>query len=121
MSAEPCRRKLVRTSVRSSARLMLAAVLLCRVRANAQSGPQPPCGRAEPVPAYPGLGDRATVKAWSKADFGRDWKPPGCTGWTAAGFTTLVTTVARFQDATETRDLMQHIGAVSRFAGMRYW
>jgi hypothetical protein len=61
------------------------------------------------------------VKAWSKAEFGRDWKPPSCTGWTATGFSTLVTTVARFQGATETRDPMQRIGAVSGLAGIRYW
>ncbi len=61
------------------------------------------------------------MKPWSKSDFGSDWKPPACTGWTAAGFTTLVTIVARFQDARETKDLLRHIGSVSGFGGMRYW
>src|ERR1700693_1925195 len=51
-------------------------------------GPQPPCGK-EPIPPYPGLDDSAVVKSWSKADFGRDWRPPACTGWTAWGFTRL--------------------------------
>ncbi len=103
------------------ARLVVATLLLCHLRAYGQSGPQPPCGITEPVPAYPGLGDRATVKAWSKIGLARDCKPPVCTGWTAEGFTTLVTTVARFRDARETQDLLRHIGSVSGFTGMRYW
>ncbi|HEY1963708.1 MAG TPA: hypothetical protein VGG59_02195, partial [Acidobacteriaceae bacterium] len=76
---------------------MLAA-LLCQIRGFAQSGPQPPCG-AEPVPAYPALDDPAIAKSWSKSDFGRDWKPPACTAWSGAGFTTLVSTVGRFRYA----------------------
>jgi hypothetical protein len=61
------------------------------------------------------------VKSWSESDLGRDWRPPACTGWTAAGFTTLVTTVARFRHAPEAEDLLRHIGAISELAGMRYW
>jgi len=85
-----------------------------------QSGPQPPCG-IEPIPPYPGLDDSAIVKSWSKSDFGRDWEPPACTGWAATGFTTLVTTVARFRHASEAEGLLRHIGAISKLAGMRYW
>ena len=85
-----------------------------------QLGPQPPCGK-EPIPPYPGLDDSAIVKSWSKSDFGRDWKPPACTGWAAVGFTTLVTTVARFRHTSEAEGLLRHIGAISELAGMRYW
>jgi len=84
------------------------------------SGPQPPCGM-EPIPPYPGLDDPAIVKSWSKPDLGRDWRPPVCTGWAAAGFTTLVTTVARFRNTSEAEGLLRHIGAISKLAGMRYW
>jgi hypothetical protein len=83
-------------------------------------GPQPPCGK-EPIPPYPALDDSAIVKSWSEAEFGPDWKPPACTGWAAVGFTTLVTTVARFRHASETEGLLHHIGAISELAGMRYW
>jgi hypothetical protein len=86
----------------------------------AQLGPQPPCGR-EPIPSYPGLDDSAIVKLWSKSDFGRDWKPPACTGWAAVGFTTLVTIVARFRYTSEAEGLLRRIGAISELAGMRYW
>ena len=86
----------------------------------AQLGPQPPCGK-EPIPPYPGLDDSAIVKSWSKSDFGRDWRPPACTGWAAVGFTTLVTTVARFRHTSEAEGLLRHIGAISELAGMRYW
>jgi hypothetical protein len=85
-----------------------------------RSGPQPPCGK-EIVPPYPGLDDLAIVKSWSKSEFGRDWKPPACTGWAEVGFTTLVTTAARFRHTSETGGLLRHIGAISELAGMRYW
>ena len=86
----------------------------------AQSGPQPPCG-TEPLPAYPGLDEPAIVKSWSKSEFRRDWRPPACTGWAAVGFTTLVTTAARFRHSSETESLLRHIGAISELAGLRYW
>src|SRR6202521_2502182 len=85
-----------------------------------QLGPQPPCGK-EPVPPYPGLDESAIVKLWSRSDSGRDWRPPACTGWAAVGFTTLVTTVARFRHTSEAEGLLRHIGAISELAGMRYW
>jgi hypothetical protein len=85
-----------------------------------QVRPQPPCGK-EPIPPYPGLDNSAIVKSWSKSDFGNDWRPPTCTGWAVVGFTTLVTTVARFRHASETDGLLRHIGAISELAGMRYW
>jgi hypothetical protein len=95
-------------------------MLLYQAHGFAQSGPQPPCGK-EPVPAYPTLDDSPIVKAWSRSDFRSDWTPPVCTGWTEAGFTTLVTTVARFRHTSEVEGLLRHIGAISELAGMRYW
>jgi len=95
-------------------------MLLCQTHSFAQLGPQPPCGK-DPVPPYPGLDDSATVKSWSKSDFGGDWRPPECTGWAAVGFTTLVSIVARFRHASEVGGLLRHIGAISELAGMRYW
>jgi hypothetical protein len=86
----------------------------------AQLGPQPPCGK-ESVPPYPALVDSAIVKSWNKSELGRDWRPPACTGWTAVGFTTLVTIAARFRYTSGAEDLLRHIGAISELAGMRYW
>ena len=83
-------------------------------------GPQPPCGK-EPIPVYPGLDDSAIVKSWSESDLGPDWKPPACTGWTAVGFTRLVTTVARFRHTSEAEGLLRRMGAISELTGMRYW
>ena len=82
--------------------------------------PQPPCGK-EPSPPYPGLDDAAVVKSWSESEFGYDWRPPGCTGWTGAGFTTLITTVARFRYVSGPENLLRRVGAISELAGMRYW
>jgi hypothetical protein len=61
------------------------------------------------------------VKSWSEAGFGRDWRPPACTGWAAEGFTTLVTTAARFRNASEADGLLHRVGAISELTGMRYW
>lgn len=120
MSAEPRHETLVRTWTWHRVRFVLSAMLLCQAQGFAQIGPQPPCGK-EPVPPYPGLDDPAIVKLWSKSDFGGDWRPPACTGWAAVGFTTLVTTVARFRHTSEAEGLLRHIGAISELAGMRYW
>lgn len=83
-------------------------------------GPQPPCGK-DPIPLYPPLDDSGTVKSWSEHDLGSDWRPPACTGWAAVGFTTLVTTTARFRHVTEAEGLLRRIGAISDLTGMRYW
>jgi len=86
----------------------------------ASVGPQPPCGTA-PIPPYAELDDLANVKSWGKSDFGRDWRPPACTGWAEVGFTTLVTIAARFPITSEAGGLLRQIGAISELAGMRYW
>jgi len=115
-----CRRALVRASTRRCRAFILPAMLLCQAHAWAQAGPQPPCG-TDPVPAWPALGDPAAEKLWSRADFGHNWMPPACTGWTATGFTSLVTTVSRFRYSLGAEGLLRHIGAISGLAGMRYW
>jgi hypothetical protein len=101
-------------------RFVLPVMLLCLAVGNAQIRPLPPCG-TEPVPFYPALDDSPVVKLWSKSDLGRDWRPPACTGWAALGFTTLITTVARFRHTSEAEGLLRHIGAISALKGMSYW
>ena len=120
INANRCHEMLVRTRASRFVRLGLIALLLCQVRGNAQSGPQPPC-RNEILLPYPGLDESAIVKSWSKSDFGLDWRPPACTGWAEVGFTTLVTTSARFRNASKSEGLLRHIGAISELAGMHYW
>jgi hypothetical protein len=104
---------------------LVGLAILLECFAYAQSEPQPPCGGRVPIPEWPVLGESATVKLWSKADFGRGWRPPVCTGWAEPGFTTLVTIAARFRLPTETSGVadgfLRHIGAISELAGMRYW
>ena len=101
-------------------RFVFLALLLCQAYGYAQSGPRPPCGE-DPVPPYPGLDDSPNVKFWSESELGRDWRPPACTGWAETGFSTLVTTAARFRYASGAEGLRRHIGAISELAGMRYW
>jgi hypothetical protein len=83
------------------------------------AGPQPPCG-AESNPPYPDLQQSPAIKVWDRSSLGRDWTPPACLGWSAPGFTTLVSTVARFH-ASDTEALLHRIGEISRLAGIRYW
>jgi hypothetical protein len=61
------------------------------------------------------------VKFWSLGELGEHWRPPACTGWTGEGFSTLVTTTARFRHASGMEDLLLESGAISSLAGMRYW
>src|SRR5579872_3749502 len=83
-------------------------------------GPQPPCS-AEPNPSYPDLEHSPSFKVWDRASLGREWKAPQCLGWSAPGFATLVTTVARFRHSTGVEGLLGRIAAISRLAGIRYW
>ena len=83
-------------------------------------GPSRPAERTT-VPPYPGLDNSPIVKFWSESEFGRDWRPPACTGWADVGFSTLITTVARFRYTSGAQGLLRHIGAISELAGMRYW
>ena len=107
---------------RHCSRFVFPAMLLCQIHAYAQLSvePQPPCGR-EPVPPYPGLGSAPIVKVWSQSEFGQKWKPPACIGWPAIGFSTLVTTVARFLNTSGAESLLLHVSAISELAGIRYW
>jgi hypothetical protein len=61
------------------------------------------------------------VNVWSESALGHDWRPPACTGWATIGFSTLITTVAKFRYASGAEGLLRHIGAVSELAGVRYW
>jgi hypothetical protein len=120
MSADPRYETLVRIWTWHLAWFVFSAMLLCQAHGFAQPGLQPPCGK-EPLPPYPGLGDAPIVKFWSESDFGRDWRPPACTGWDEVGFSTLITTVARFRYTSGAEGLLRRIGAASELAGMRYW
>ena len=100
--------------------IVLATILCGEVSSRADAGPRPPCGSA-PFPPYPDLENSPTVRSWDRADSGRDWIPPACTGWTDSGFTTLVVAVARFRHASGAEDLLRRIGAISGHTGIRYW
>src|SRR5260370_29888777 len=96
------------------------AVLCCYACGFGQSAPRPPCG-VEPVPPYPSLADSPAVTFWSDDEVGEKWRPPACTGWTGEGFSTLVTTAARFRRSGGMEELLRQNGAISQLAGMRYW
>ncbi|MBZ5624972.1 MAG: hypothetical protein LAQ69_40665 [Acidobacteriia bacterium] len=120
MSAGPHDERLAGTWTGRGIRFVLTAALFCLTYGFAQSGPQPPCGKAT-VPPYPGLNNSPIVKYWGESDFGHDWRPPLCTGWDEVGFSTLIATVARFRCAAGTEGLLRHIGSISELAGTRYW
>ena len=99
---------------------LLTLILWCAGAAQADAGPQLPCG-SEPFPRYPDVDSPPAVRVWDRSDLGGEWIPPGCTSWSTPGFSTLVVTVARFQSGSDTEGLLRHIGAISELAGMRYW
>lgn len=120
MNVVPRRARLPQTLAWNCIWFVLSAILLCHPQAYGQSGPQPPCGGVT-APAYPGVDDAAAAKSWNVSEVGSDWKPPACTSWTAEGFTTLVTTAARFRTRSEAEGLLRQLGAISELTGMRYW
>jgi hypothetical protein len=99
---------------------VFAAIVSGEVSSRAEPVPQPPCGSAT-FPPYPDLQNSPAVRAWDRAELGRDWTPPACTGWTDSGFTTLVVTVARFRHASGAEGLLRRVGAISEHTGIRYW
>jgi hypothetical protein len=101
-------------------RFVVTAILLSNAKGYAQLAPQPPCGK-ETVPPYPDLDHSPRVEFWSESVFGRDWRPPACTGWATVGFSTFTTTVARFRYTAGIEGLLSHIGAISELATIRYW
>jgi hypothetical protein len=100
--------------------IVFTAILCGEASSRADTAPQPPCGSAT-FPPYPGLANSPVVRAWDRAESGRDWTPPPCTGWTESGFTTLVVVAARFGHASGTEGLLRRIGAISEHNGIRYW
>ena len=100
--------------------VVVAAILCGEGSSRADAGPQPPCGSAT-VPPYPALENSPAVRTWDRAESGRDWTPPACTGWTDPGFTTLVVVAARFRHASGAEELLRRIGAISEHTGIRYW
>jgi len=100
--------------------IVFTAILCGEVSSRADTGPQPPCGSTT-FPPYPEPENSPAVRIWGRAESGRDWTPPACTGWTDSGFTTLVVTVARFRHAFGVEGLLRRVGAISEHAGIRYW
>lgn len=100
--------------------VVFAAILCGDVSSRADTLPQPPCGSAI-FPPYPDQENSPAARGWDRAESGRDWTPPACTGWTDPGFTTLVVAVARFRHSSGIEGLLRRIGAISEHAGMRYW
>jgi len=81
--------------------------------------PQPPCG-TEAKPPYPDVDQPPAVKLWDRSSLGRDWRPPSCLGWSAPGFSTLISTAARFH-ANGSEELLRRIGGISGRTSIRYW
>lgn len=85
-----------------------------------EPGPQPPCG-TEAVPPVPDVEHSPAVKVWDRASLGLDWIPPACLGWAEPGFTTMVTTSARFRNSAGAEGMLRRVGAISGLTGIRYW
>ena len=96
--------------------IVLLAAALCRA---ADPSPRPPCA-GEAVPPYPAAGAPPAVRVWDAAR-GRDWTPPECLGWAPPGYSSLVTTTARFRNPGGLDALRQRLATVSKLAGLHYW
>ncbi|MEP6716769.1 MAG: DUF6675 family protein [Terriglobia bacterium] len=99
---------------------LVALVFVLPIFSDSEALLKPPCG-GEPIPTWPDLDHSPVVKVWDRAKYGADWVPPACTGWSETGFSTLVSTVARFRYSGGADGLLRHIGAISDLTGLRYW
>ena len=98
----------------------LVTLALFHPELRGQGGPQPPCP-GETRPTYPELDQAPVVHFWGDSDFGSDWRPPVCIGWTEAGFSSLVAVAGRFRHTSEVEGLLRRVAAVSELSGIRYW
>lgn len=76
----------------------------------------PPCGGAEPRPAYAALGAPPATEVWTGA-----WQPPPCTGWPQQMDGVLVALAAQFPHAGSSDALLLRLGAISSLKGLQYW
>jgi len=95
--------------------LWVAALLLWQASGYAQPGPQPPCG-SDPIPPYP-VWTVPRSQVLERVRFRPRLETTACTGWTAPGFATLVTTAARFGLP---RDLRTCCATSGRFQNSRH-
>lgn len=98
----------------------LTSILCCEGPSRADSSPPLPCGGGA-LAAYPDLEDSPVVKAWEDPKLGRSWVPPACIGWALPGFSTIVSTVARFRYSGGIEGLRRRLGAISELTKVRYW
>lgn len=77
--------------------------------------PVPPCGNAEPVPAY-GDASNPAIETWSRIE----WTPPRCLAFNDSRFK-FVTAVAGRIEAPDAAALRARLGAISTSRGLQYW
>lgn len=104
---------------RTLAIAMLALGIAAMPARAADASPRLPCGAA-PLPAMAEPGAAPNVLALSGKP-AQDWQPPGCTGWTTAGFDVVVAVAGSFRLDGEIDELLARVGAVSAKKGVRYW
>ncbi len=84
-------------------------------------GVQPPCGATPTDPPYAVADQGPSSALWNESELAAArWSPPACLGW--AGHTRLAAAVAgEFAFPGQLDDLLQRIGAFSRYPAIRYW
>lgn len=85
----------------------------------AASPPVVPCDGAEAVPPPAPIGAPPVVGIWTASDLA-SWQPPACAGWGGSDMRSLVVISGSFK-IDGGGSVMAKFGAVSRFAGIKYW
>jgi uncharacterized protein DUF6675 len=96
--------------------LVLSALCTALDSANGSDGPQPPCERASPFPAFAPPEQRPNYEVLK----GADWVAPTCTGWNSRDGV-VVAIAARFHYGGTRDDLLARFGAISTLLNVRYW
>jgi hypothetical protein len=101
----------------AAAALLLAAA--CPSFAQPQVGLSPPCALPDWPPSAI-AGAPPTVATWTLARLPREWVPQLCVGWDVRRFSSFAAVVGTFQ-APGIEAVLDRIGAISSYKGMRYW
>ena len=81
----------------------------------AAPAPRPPCGDANPVPAYGEASDPA-IESWSRIE----WAAPPCLAWSASRYKFVIAIAGRIE-AADAAAVLRRLGAVSTSRGLLYW
>jgi hypothetical protein len=86
----------------------------------ARDMPAPPCA-GPPTPVYPSAPDVPAIDVWLDQNDLDNWHAPACLDWEDRPTTVLIAVAGRFQQDGTSDELLDRLGAASRYSSISYW